>query len=95
MEKARTADAGTPARHAIPERLCWRAELAVKAAREMPAPRRLSVERSVTVSAVAPDAPADGVDVGDAGAEGEMALVVDGNTPDADGCTDIGRDDGV
>ncbi len=35
----------------------------VSAARDTPAPRRLSVDRSVTVSAVAPDAPADGVAV--------------------------------
>ncbi len=42
----------------------------VSAARDTAAPRRLSVDRSVTVSAVAPDAPADGVAVAVAAADG-------------------------
>ena len=41
----------------------------VSAARDTPAPRRLSVDRSVTVKAVAPDAPADGVAVAVAAAD--------------------------
>jgi hypothetical protein len=47
----------------MPDRPCCSDVSEVSAARDTPAPRRLSVDRSVTVSAVAPDAPADGVAV--------------------------------
>ena len=70
MATAITAAAGTPAKHAMPDRLCCSAASVVSAARDTPAPRRLSVDRSVTVSAVAPDAPADGVAVAVAAADG-------------------------
>lgn len=42
----------------------------ISAARDTPAPRRLSVVRSVTVRAVTPDAPTDGVAVAVAAADG-------------------------
>jgi hypothetical protein len=76
MENASTEEAGTPARHAMPDRLCCSAESAVSTARDTPAPRTLSVERRVTVSALAPDAPADGVAVGDAAAVADAGLLL-------------------
>ena len=70
MKTAMTAAAGTPARQAMPDRLCCSAVSEVSAARDTFAPRRLSVDRSVTVSAVAPDAPADSVAVAVAAVDG-------------------------
>ena len=60
---ASTEAAGTPARQAMPDRPNRSAESPTSAVRDTPAPRRLSVERSVTVSALATDAPVDGVAV--------------------------------
>ena len=48
----------------MPDRPSNRAISVTSAARETPAPRRLNVERSITVRALTPDAPVEGDAVG-------------------------------
>ena len=74
MENASTEAAGTPARHAMPDRLRCSADSVINTARDTPAPRTLNVDRSVTDSALAPDAPTDGVAVDVATAVADAGL---------------------